>query len=286
MSCKCCTATTPADTASPSKDRHGENFPVGSWLIRKDLRRHVHAFYTFARTADDISDNPALTPEDKIARLDRFAAALEEPHDDTIPCVTALRNSLAETGTSPRHSLDLLTAFKRDAMQSRYRDWADLLDYCRYSAAPVGRHVLALHGIGESAWLANDALCAVLQIINHMQDCGKDYAVMDRVYIPLDMLAARGGQVEDLALPAAPPPLRDTLLDMVTAMQPMLDRAKLLPTLIDDWRLSAETAVIYALAVELVRVLQQRDPLCEDVHLGKLATARIGIGAVARLWLS
>ncbi len=83
-----------------------------------------------------------------------------------------------------------LTAFKRDASQLRYRDRDDLMDYCRFSASPVGRHVLALHGIGENTWPANDALCSALQVINHIQDCACDYRELDRVYVPLNILKA------------------------------------------------------------------------------------------------
>ena len=144
-----------APTAS-GKNRGTENFPVGSWLIRRDLRAHVHAFYNFARAADDVSDHPLLEPQEKIRRLDRFAAVLGGKGSD-VPSAVAMRQSLLETGVTPQHCLDLLTAFKRDATQLRYRDWEDLMDYCRYSASPVGRHVLALHGIYQSAWPANDA---------------------------------------------------------------------------------------------------------------------------------
>ena len=90
----------------------------------------------------------------------------------------------------PQHARDLLTAFRMDVIKRRYRDWDDLMNYCRYSAMPVGRFVLDVHGEPRSTWPANDALCAALQIINHLQDCGKDYRDLDRVYLPLDLLAA------------------------------------------------------------------------------------------------
>ena len=77
-----------------------------------------------------------------------------------------------------------------DVTKRRYRDWDDLMNYCRYSAMPVGRFVLDVHGEPRSTWPANDALCAALQIINHLQDCGEDYRNLDRVYLPLDLLAA------------------------------------------------------------------------------------------------
>src|SRR5947209_10624031 len=90
------------------KWRGSENFPVGSWLIRRDLRTHVHAFYRFARNADDIADNPALNPEDKVRRLDRMATILEGAPGTDSPAASAMRASLAETGVTAQHCHDVL----------------------------------------------------------------------------------------------------------------------------------------------------------------------------------
>src|ERR1700688_2137418 len=132
-------AGTPRDTApgaasveTPSgKGRSGENFPVGSWLIRRDLRVHVHAFYRFARNADDIADNPALATEDKLRRLDRMAAVLDGAAGSDSPAASAMRASLAATGVTAEHCHDVLHAFRLDAVKLRYRDWDDLMGYCR-----------------------------------------------------------------------------------------------------------------------------------------------------------
>ena len=266
------------------KNRDTENFPVGSLLIRPDLRRHVHAFYVFARAADDISDNPLLNAATKIARLDHIAAALQDDEITDVPCVMPLRESLKATGVSMQHALDLLAAFKRDATQTRYKDWDDLLDYCRYSASPVGRHVLALHGIGESAWPANDALCSALQIINHVQDCADDYRELDRVYIPQDMLAAQGGATTDLAKEQASEGLTKTLHAMLDKLGPMLSVARGLPPAVPDARLKMETSVICVLAERLVKLLYKRDPLCEDVKLGKIALFAATLYGILRAW--
>ena len=119
----------------------------------------------------------------------------------------ALRSQLAERQLPPRHALDLLTAFRMDVTKLRYRDWDDLIGYCTYSAMPVGRFVLDVHEEERTMWPANDALCAALQIINHLQDCGKDYLDLGRVYIPLETFAEAGAQVELLAAPTASPTL-------------------------------------------------------------------------------
>ena len=271
------------DTAS-GKNRSTENFPVGSWLIRPDLRVHVHAFYNFARAADDISDHPLLDANIKVARLNKFAATLLDEHNTEIPESVALRASLKQTGVSPQHSLDLLTAFKRDATQLRYSDWADLIDYCNFSAAPVGRHVLALHGVGQSAWKANDALCNALQIINHVQDCADDYRELDRVYIPQDMLTARGGNTADLSHEKSTEGIRTTLQAMLDLVDPMLKDARDLPRQIPDIRLKGETSVICVLAERIVKLLRKRDPLCDNVKLNKAGKITGTLTGVMRAW--
>jgi squalene synthase HpnC len=253
------------------KDKEGENFPVGSFLVRPDLRKHIHACYIFARATDDISDNPLLEAEEKIRRLDLFAKALLDDADMTVPSVIPLRESLKETGITPQHALDLLIAFKRDAVKLRYENWDELLDYCRYSASPIGRQVLALHGIGEEAWPASDALCSILQIVNHIQDCADDYRELDRVYIPLDMLATNKSDPVDLDHESTTPGLRATLTDMLLKLQPMMKTASSIPAQIPDWRLKMEISTIYVLAGKLIKLLHHRDPLCETVKLGRSA---------------
>jgi squalene synthase HpnC len=262
------TETPQNDTAS-GKIASTENFPVGSLLIRADLRPHIHAFYDFARAADDVADHPLLTTEEKITRLEAFAISLLDAKNDKVPEAVELRKSLRQTGVSPQHSLDLLTAFKRDATQRRYRDWYDLIDYCNFSAAPVGRHVLELHGVGRSAWRASDSLCNALQIINHIQDCADDYRELDRVYLPLDILSIREARVEDLSHEKSTPNLRNALNEMLNRLGPMLKDARNLPREIPDIRLKAETSIICALAERLVDLLLRRDPLCDNVKLSK-----------------
>lgn len=273
------------DNTASGKNRDTENFPVGSLLIRPDLRAHVHAFYDFARAADDISDHPLIDAQDKISRLDKFAVTLLDEENNEIPQAVALRQSLKQTGVTPQHSLDLLAAFKRDAAQLRYRDWDDLIDYCNYSAAPVGRHVLALHGIGQSAWKANDALCNALQIINHIQDCADDYRELDRVYIPQDMLAAHNSGTADLSREKSTEGLRATLQAMLDLVEPMLKDARDLPRQVPDIRLKCETSVICVLAERLVALLRKRDPLCDNVKLSKLSVFGATVAGVGRAWL-
>ncbi len=171
-----------------------ENFPVGSFLIRRELRPHVHAFYRFARQADDIADNPALVArrQNPAARPHGRDSRWRRRREDS-PAAVAMRQSLHDTGVTPQHCHDVLRAFRLDATKTRYRDWDDLMEYCRYSASPVGRQVLDLHGEDRANWLANDALCSALQVLNHLQDCGDGLSRRSTAcYLPETDLAANG----------------------------------------------------------------------------------------------
>jgi phytoene/squalene synthetase len=151
------------------KGENDENFPVASHLIAPRHRGPILAFYRFVRTADDIADHPTLSPAEKIDLIDKLGHALtgEGPPDDS---AEPLRLVMAERNLSPRHALDILDAFRLDAQIARYADWPDLISYCALSAMPVGRFVLDVHGEHHTTWPASDALCAALQVINHLQD--------------------------------------------------------------------------------------------------------------------
>jgi hydroxysqualene synthase len=208
---------TPAEARS-GKGHRDENFPVASRLIHPRHRAPILAFYEFVRTADDIADHCALAPPEKLALMDRLEATLLGKSDDD-PVGVALRSQLAARQLSPRHAQDLLAAFRMDVTKLRYRDWDDLIGYCTYSAMPVGRFVLDVHGESRATWRANDALCAALQIINHLQDCGKDYRQLDRVYIPLDAFAETGASVDELGAGRASARLLRRLPDMCLRVQ-------------------------------------------------------------------
>ncbi len=249
------------------KDRGDENFPVGSALIAARLRPEVHAYYAFARNADDIADSPDLRPDDKIARLDVMQAVLLGEREDGSPSATGLRASLARTGVNPRHATDLLIAFRQDARKTRYANWPELLDYCRYSAMPVGRYLLDLHGEAATTHPASDALCAVLQVLNHLQDGSKDLAALDRCYLPQDLLVQFGATVDDLRGAAETAGLRatfNTLLDECDALNAV---AATLPGLTHDRRLRLESAVIVGLSQRLARHLRHNDPVRQRVKL-------------------
>ena len=267
------------------KGHTDENFPVASLLIRRRHRPAILAFYEFVRTADDVADHPRLSPKEKIARLDALEASLLGK-DDKEPEGVKFRNFLRERSLSPQHAQDLLQAFRRDAVKRRYADWDELIDYCRYSAMPVGRYVLDVHGESRAIWPANDALCAALQIINHLQDCAADYRKLDRVYVPLDALAAQGIDVEALGESRASLALTACLRGLAGRTAQLLAQSRVLPALTVDARLAMEISAIQTLAERLIEVLSTRDPLSEPVHLSKPAMLMTGVrGAIRGLLL-
>jgi hydroxysqualene synthase len=264
---------------TPTKTHRDENFPVASLLIAPRHRATILAFYRFVRAADDVADSPVLPAPEKIARLDRLEAGLLGD-GDAAPEALTLRRALAARNLSPRHAQDLLAAFRTDATKLRYRDWDDLIGYCAYSAMPVGRFVLDVHGEDRRTWPASDALCAALQIINHLQDCGKDYRSLDRVYIPLDAIERNRTKVEDLGADRASPALRNCLRDLAARTSGLLHEAAPFAMMIDDLRLALEVSVIHKLAETLVDRLLRRDPLSERVHLNAAEAAGVGVGAI------
>jgi squalene synthase HpnC len=262
------------------KSHRDENFPVASHLIHPRHRGAILAFYEFVRIADDIADHASLGESEKLAHLDALEASLLGRHDQ-VPQAVTLRAALRERNLSTRHAQDLLTAFRMDVTKLRYSDWDDLMNYCSYSAMPVGRFVCDVHGEDRAVWGPNDALCAALQIINHLQDCGADFRNLNRVYVPLDALAASGAEVEDLGRPVASPALRECLRGLAARTGALLEESASFSPRIADFRLAMEVAVIQALAGRLTALLRARDPLSENVHLKPPAVALTALGGVA-----
>lgn len=266
------------------KGASDENFPVASWLIKRRHRPAIHAFYEFVRVADDIADHPTLDRAEKLARLDRLEASLVS-HGGIEPEGVALRAMLRRHSLPMRHAQDLLNAFRQDVTKQRYASWDELIDYCSRSAMPVGRFVLDVHGEPHAIWPASDALCAALQIINHLQDCAADYRRLGRVYIPLDALAAHGLGVEALAEWRASPALQSCLRSLTARTAALLQQSQGLDSCVNDTRLALEISVIQALASHLLTMLRVRDPLSERVHLTKIEAVAAGAAGSARALL-
>lgn len=266
------TSNNPDLVETPSgKDAAYENFPVSPLVLPKKTRRHVACFYNFARAIDDIADNPALSAEEKINRLSGFEAALQGDNTDDRAFDTghAMKASLQETSVPSQHCLDLISAFKQDAVKNRYADWAELMDYCDRSAAPVGRYLIDLHGGSNNGFGPSDALCNALQVINHLQDCQADYREMDRVYLPQNWMAGEGVRDEDLNASASNHGLRAVMDLCLDETERLLSDARLLPKGVHSRGLGLMSAAIVDIAETLVVRLHDQDPLARRVALKK-----------------
>ena len=260
--------------------RHYENFPVGSWLLPKVARRHLHRIYAFARTADDLADEL----QDRAA-LAAFRSAFLRHQDDgvrEVPLFAELFDTIREQDLELSLFTDLLDAFDQDCHQSRYSR-AELLDYCTRSADPVGRLVLRVCGYRDprlDAW--SDRICTGLQLVNHLQDLREDLLERDRVYFPIEELEAAGATVDDLRADRASPQVRAFVLDQAARIGqgfaegwPLIDAVR--------GRLRAELrAILRGAAAVLARIRAvDGDVLAGRVHLTKLERIRTVFAGLA-----
>ena len=213
---------------------HYENFPVASWLCPPELRPPIVAIYRFARTADDIADEGNATPDRRLSDLADFRADLmavasgRSPSPRWPDVFGPLAVQLARHRLPVTLLADLLDAFAQDAAQTRYADRAELLDYCRRSANPIGRLLLHLYGIDDAGALArSDAICSALQLANFWQDLGVD-AARGRLYVPLADASRHGVAFEELLARRDGERVRALVADLVTwARELMLSGAPL-----------------------------------------------------------
>lgn len=267
-------AAAPASAASKTASQ--ENFPVASLLLPAAKRAIIMAYYYFARHADDVGDSSTLSPDEKVAGLDALDRGLRG--EESGPALVLAENYRRAVDADPAmigHASQLLHAFRRDSVRDYCEDWADLMAYCRDSAAPVGHFLLDLHGESHDTFPSSDALCAALQVLNHLQDCGKDYHELKRVYIPRDWLAEAGLTVRVLEGRSSPPALRGVLDRMLDATDGLIALAQPLPGLIKDTRMRLQAAVTVRMAERLSARLRKGDPLAERVKLSGLDYAGV-----------
>ncbi len=198
---------------------HYENFPVASWLCPAGLRAPIAAIYRFARTADDIADEGDAAPAQRLADLADYRADLQSVSAGAAASARwpqvfePLAHALREHRLPPPLLHDLLDAFAQDVVQHRYADRAELLDYCRRSANPVGRLLLHLYGVGDEASLRrSDAICSALQLINFWQDLGVDTA-RGRLYLPEADCRRHGVETDALLARCDSPQVRALVQD-------------------------------------------------------------------------
>ncbi|MBS0318924.1 MAG: squalene synthase HpnC [Proteobacteria bacterium] len=263
---------------------HYENFPVASRLVPARLRGAVVAIYRFARSADDLADEGDALPAARLAALAAYGQALdaiaagETPSEAPFPALAAAIRE-HRLPLAPFH--DLLSAFAQDVTTPRYADEDALLDYCRRSANPVGRLLLALYDAATPANLAAaDAICTALQLTNFWQDVAIDWT-KDRVYLPQDHLARFGLADADIAAGRA-----DARWQALMAYETARTRERFAAgrplTRALPWRLGLELAAVIAGGR---RILTRIDAVHGDVfrHRPTLKLgdwARVGVAAL------
>ncbi len=258
----------------PRKTPKAENFPVASRWLPVESRPPVLAFYRFARLADDIADDPAMNPAEKLARLDALDTGLRTGEGP--PEAVALFQALAGAPASAEPALMLLDAFRQDARGKTYESWNDLILYCSFSAVPAGRFLLALHGETDEAKRPADALCTAQQIMTVLQNCKDDYRLLDRVYIPAALLPDRSL----LAAHSAAPALRGAIDACLDRVEDMLAIADILPRRIRHRGLAGQAAMTIAMGHRLQRRLRRRDPLTARARLSGIDVLFAGVTAL------
>ena len=207
--------------------RHYENFPVASLALPRRLRDPVAAIYAFAREADDLADEGAMAAEERLAALDererRLEAAVAGTPDPEDPVQVALADAIPRYRLPVQPFRDLLSAFRQDVTKSRYADFGEVMDYCRRSANPVGRLLLALYGVEDERTIAHsDALCSGLQLVNFLQDIRQDIDESDRIYLPASDMERHGVTERHLREGISDPAMRGLLREQIERARRLL----------------------------------------------------------------
>lgn len=240
---------------------HYENFPVASCLLPKALRQPVSVIYAFARTADDMADEGDATAEQRLAQLDDYAqllsqAAAGQAVDD--PVFIALADVMQKYPLTEQPLHDLLTAFRSDVTVKRYQTADQLLQYCRYSANPVGRLILQLSGHASSEnILYSDAICSALQLINFLQDIDIDFQEKQRLYIPTDDMQHFGVTESQLAQRQNSPQLMSLISHQITRADNLLSEGAPLGKKLPG-RLGLEIKFTVAGGFQIIKALRRR----------------------------
>ena len=256
---------------TPTKNHKQENFPVGSWLLSQKIRFKILIFYKFARAADDIADSANLSSNEKIKRLNLFKKAIESNKSNKIKIskVEDLRKICIKNKIKINHALNLLKAFKQDAIKKRYKNWSELIRYCKYSAVPVGRFMIDLHKEKQKAYKYSDPLCIALQILNHLQDCKEDYENLDRVYLPMQFLKKYNVKLSQLKKNVTEKNLRLVFNEILKNTEKLIIEAGKNKKNMKHKHLSLETSFILEIAKKLLQLLKNNDPLKKKVMLKK-----------------
>jgi hydroxysqualene synthase len=242
---------------------HYENFPVGSLLVPRARRKHVYSIYAFARIADDFADegydDATLTEESRLRSLDEWEAQLGACYrgEANHPVFVALAATVKELQLSEQLFLDLLSAFKQDVVKRRYADFAEVLDYCRRSANPVGRLILRLFDYRDAHLdELSDAICTALQLANFWQDVAVDIQ-KDRVYLPQDGMRQYGVNLDDLKASQGSAAYCRLLQFQVERTRELFQRGKVLPNLVSG-RLALELRLTWHGGMRILELIERQ----------------------------
>ncbi len=255
-----------------------ENFPVASFMINRKLKEFIRHFYFFARTSDDIADHEKLRPKEKLKILSYFDKCLKEKKKTDISVLNKLIITFSCHEFTQVYSRQLLVAFKLDAKKKRYKNWSELINYCKYSANPVGRFFINLAYHERKKKINNkniifegsDNLCTALQIINHLQDCQKDYISLDRVYLPMSYFNKYSIKVDDLKISKNNSKFYDLKKLVINKVEKLLEDSKKGIDLIEIGRLKKETLIILNIAKRLCFLLKENNPLEKNIKLSRI----------------
>ncbi len=253
---------------------HYENFPVGSWLLPRRARRHLHRIYAFARTADDLVDEH----QDLRALVQFRSDFLDHLADEKLdlPLFVDLRQSIGDMDLPVTLFLQLLEAFESDLHVARY-DEEKLFRYCRRSADPVGRLVLRVCGYRDPVMdRASDLICTGLQLLNHLQDLGEDYVQRDRIYFPMEDLERYGVAEENLRAAVSTDGVRQLVRHWTDRVAGMFREGWPLVWMVRG-RLSWELCAIMGGAAKVLLAIRNHDHdvLAHHVRLPRLT--RLGV---------
>ncbi len=255
------------------KSYSDENFPVASFLMTKKIRSIVRVFYFFARMADDIADHQKLSSNQKKNILLFFDNAISKSKKTNNKVLDKMIAKFKELPSGKEYSRNLLKAFMMDASNKRYNNWRDLLYYCKFSANPVGRFVIDAVNERknvEKIYEASDSLCTALQIINHIQDCKKDFKELNRVYIPESFFKKYSLDKKTLRKSKSEENFERLKIEIIDNVLTSLRKTKLGLREIQSWRLRKETLIILNIAKRLCNLLKIKDPLEKQIKLSRI----------------
>ena len=255
------------------KSYSDENFPVASFLMKKKIRSVVRVFYFFARMADDIAAHQKLSSNQKKKILLFFENAISKSKKTNNKVLDKMIARFKELPSGKKYSRNLLKAFMMDASNKKYKNWNDLLYYCKFSANPVGRFVIDAVNERkniEKIYEASDSLCTALQIINHVQDCKKDFKELNRVYIPESFFKKYSLDKKILRKSKSEENFERLKIEIIDNVLTSLRKTKLGLREIQSWRLRKETLIILNIAKRLCNLLKINDPLEKQIKLSRI----------------